>query len=338
LGLPLLLAVAGAVGYEDAVPRSLRRAPVVKVFNSQATKGFVPDAKRLPEMVQVGLTNLLRTATTAEAWASLVSTQDVVGLKVFSAPGSQGGTRPAVVAAVVESLLDFGLPANQIVIWDRRRADLEAAGYLALAARYGVRVGGSAEAGYDERTYFEKALLGRLVYGDLKFGQDDPVSERRSYVSNLVSRELTKIISITPLLNHNYAGVSGAMFSLALGSVDNWVRFERKPDQLAEAVPEIMALDVFYDGVVLCIVDALVCQYQGETQPLLHYSVPLKELWFGWDPVALDVLAMDEVQRQQEMASTRAANTNRVILSNAALLELGQANRQMIDVQRVRIQ
>ena len=39
------------------------------------------------------------------------------------------GTRPAVVAAVIQGLLAAGLPPTNIVIWDKHTYDLRDAGY-----------------------------------------------------------------------------------------------------------------------------------------------------------------------------------------------------------------
>jgi len=63
---------------------------------------------------------------------SLVSTQDIVGLKVYSKPGPNSGTRPAVVSAVVQGLIAAGLPPKQVIIWDREEADLREAGFFEL--------------------------------------------------------------------------------------------------------------------------------------------------------------------------------------------------------------
>ena len=113
--------------------------------------------------------------------------------------------------------------------------------------------------------FYDTALLEKqLVWGDHDFGKNTETAGRRSYVSNLITHRLTKIINVTPLLNHNLAGVSGNLFTLAMDSVDNTIRFESSPDHLAQAVPEIYALESVGDKVVLNIVDALVCQYQGE--------------------------------------------------------------------------
>ena len=188
---------------------------------------FNPQPEKAAAMTLRGLTNLTGQATVTNAWHSLVSTQDIVGLKVFSTPGATSGTRPAVVEAVVKSLLAAGLPPKQILVWDKRLSDLRLAGYFELAERYGVRVAGSAEAGYDEKVFYETALLGQLVWGDLEFGKKGEGVGRKSFVSKLVTEQMTKIINITPLLNHNLAGVSGNLWGLALGSVDNTLRFRK---------------------------------------------------------------------------------------------------------------
>src|SRR6185369_10456554 len=122
--------------------------------------------------------------------------QDVVGIKVFSTPGPNSGTRPAVVSALVESLLSAGIPSNSIIVWDKQRSDLRLAGFYDLADRYGIRVGSSTQAGYDPTNYYDTALIGTLLWGDSEFGKKGPGIGRKSFVSQLVSREMTKIINV----------------------------------------------------------------------------------------------------------------------------------------------
>jgi len=154
---------------------------------SDATVAFSPQPERIPPIIQRGLTLLTGKPTLAKAWRSLVSTQDIVGIKVFSAPGPTSGTRPAVVEAVVKSLLAAGHPPKQIVVWDKHLSDLRQARFFELAERYGVRVAGAAEAGYDEKAFYDSALLGQLVWGDLEFGQKGEGIGRKSHVSKLVT-------------------------------------------------------------------------------------------------------------------------------------------------------
>ena len=307
---------------------------MVIVQNPQATDAFRARPQVVREMVGRGITNLMGRATIGAAWRSLVSTQDVVGIKVFAAPGPNSGTRPAVVAAIVEELLAAGLPPRQIIVWDKDAVDLRLAGFYDLADRYGIRVAGSAQTGYDATTFYESELLGNLVWGDFEFGVKGNGLGRKSFVSRLVSQEMTKIINVTPLLNHNLAGVSGNLYSLATGSVDNLIRFETNPERMARAIPEIYALEALSDHVVLNITDALICQYEGEERGLLHYSAVLNQLWFSKDPVALDRLSLRELERQREASNAPTVKQNIDLYDTAALLQLGVSDLKRIQVEK----
>jgi hypothetical protein len=260
-----------------------------------------------------------------------------VGIKVFSRPGAISGTRPPVVEAVVQGLLAAGLPATNITVWDRHVANLRLAGFMDLAQRYGVRVAGSFEAGFDENTFYETALLGQLVHGDVEFGRSGPRVGRRSFASKLVTDGMSRIISIVPLLNNNQTGVSGHCWGLALASVDNTLRFETSPGRLAEAIPEILALEGvnLRERTVLAITDSMLCQYEGEERQLLHYSTVLDQLWFGTDPVALDALAVHEIGRQRSAADVAGPSPALDTYENCSLLELGVSDTNRIDVIRL---
>jgi hypothetical protein len=336
--LTVCVLASGVAGAQEIPTASARpvRARVVSVFDPEASEAFRPRPEVVRSMVERGLTNLTGKALVREAWRSLVSTQDVVGIKVFSPPGPNSGTRPAVVAALVEGLLSAGLPPKSIIVWDRQASDLRLAGFYDLADRYGIRVASSAQSGYDSTNYYDTALIGTLLWGDSEFGKKGPGIGRKSFVSKLVSREMTKIINVTPMLNHNAAVVSGNLYSLASGSVDNFFRFEADPSRLATAVPEVFALPSLSDRVVLNVVDALLCQYEGGERGLLHYSTVLNEIRFSRDPVALDVLSAQEMDRQRRSAGAPAATKPSMDLyTNAGLLELGVGDPKQIDVIRI---
>jgi hypothetical protein len=328
--------VQAAWGADLLPPTAVSNAPpsrVVVVSDPEATETFRARDEVVRGMVERALRQLSGKSTLAEAWRSLVTTQDTVGIKVYSLPGPLSGTRPAVIAAVVEGLLAAGLPPKQIIIWDRQLSELRAAGFMRLADQYGVRVCGSADAGYDEKAFYDTALIGNLVAGDLDFGKKGPGIGRKSYVSKLVSEEITKIIVVSPLLNHNQAGVAGILYSLTLGSIDNCVRFESDAARLATAVPEIYALPILSDRVAICIVDALICQYEGNERGLLHYSATLNELRVSHDPVALDRLSLEELNRQRQAVRAPAGYNNWQLYTNAALLELGVNDLKKIQVE-----
>jgi hypothetical protein len=288
-------------------------------------------------MVNAGVTNVTRTADLKSAWLSLVSIRDTVGIKVCSAPGPNSGTRPSVVSAIIEGLLSTGLPPKRIIIWDTRLTDLRLAGFSEIARKYGVRLMSSTQAGYDDKSYYEKPFVGTPVWGDLEFGKKGAGVGRNSYFSKLLTREITKIVNVTPLLNHDLAGVSGTLYGLAMASTDNIGRFESDPDRLAVAVPEIYGTTNLHDHVALNITDALICQYEGGERGLLHYSTALNQLRFSKDPVALDVLSIDELEHQRKAADAPVIKINRELYSNASLLELGVSDLKKIAVERIRL-
>jgi hypothetical protein len=297
---------------------------VVEVEGSNAMSAFEPNPDVVRQMVSRGMLKVTGKADLKSAFLSILSPSDVVGIKVYSAPGRLSGTRPAVVEAVVVGLLQAGWPPSNIVVWDKHLSDLRQAGYLTLAEQHKIRVAGATETGYDEKVSYDNPLLGTLIAGDLEFELHGKTSGRLSYVTKLLTQDVTKIITISPLLNHNMAGVCGNLYSLATGSADNTLRFENNGKALSEAVPELYAMRALSDHVVLSITDALICQYQGEQLSLLHYSTELNQIWFSKDPVALDKLSVMELNHERDLFKIPPTGISEKLLENAAdLLQLG---------------
>ena len=333
------LAVASA---QDSFPSPATNATarVVFVQGENLLDAFLPIDDRVETAFNRGLTAFTRTTNVAAAWRSLVATNDTVGIKVFSAPGPLSGTRPAVVAAIVRGLRTAGVPAPQIIIWDKHAGDLRAAGYFELGEQLGVPVLGAVEAGFDTNTFYlpDSPVVGALVWGDSEFGLTNKNTGvgKKSFVSKLVSRRLTKIISVAPLINENAAGTCGHFFSLALGSVDNTRRFEGDADRLATALPEIIALPSVGDRATLYVTDALLGQYQGGPASYLQFATVRNQLWFSRDPVALDTLALQELARERAEFQLPPRPMPLEIYNTAVLLQLGINDPAKIQVEKIR--
>ncbi|MCX8157649.1 MAG: DUF362 domain-containing protein [Verrucomicrobiae bacterium] len=336
------LAVAVAVAGLGGLPAAAATSPpapsrVVMVHHPEATRHLQPQPEVMQRMVEEGLRRCFGRADSGEVWRSLMPTQTVVGIKVYALPGKLSGTRPEVVAALARSLIQAGWEPKRVIIWDKSREALWRAGYGELAATLGVRVEAVSEGGYDPEVAYERPVLGNLVYGDVEFGREGPGVGRRSHVARLITQKIQRHMVVTPLLNHNQVEITGHLYSLALGGVDNVQRFEANATQLMEAVPEIVALECFADRLLFCVTDALIAQYEGQQRSLLHYSVVLNELWFSRDPVALDVLGRDRLQRLRDAARAVPRKIQNELFSNAALLELGVADVSRIKIERVNL-
>jgi hypothetical protein len=332
----LLGRAAAADSFTSTPTNSVSR--VVVAHGHGLLNAYLPDDARVAAVFNLGLLQLTHCPNVVAAWRSLVSTNDRVGIKVFSKPGPYCGTRPAVVAAIAQGLMTAGLPAENIFIWDKDSEDLWVAGYFGLGRKLGVRVSGAAEAGYDPNTSYlpDTPVVGMLAWNDLEFGQTNREAGRRSFVTKLITGQMTKIISVAPLINENSAGICGHFYSLGLGSVDNTRRFDGDPDRLAVALPEIMALPSVGDHVALNVTDALLGQYQGGPSSFLQYSTVLNQIWLSHDPVALDVLGLNELAREAKTFGSHSLPSNSEIYTNAALLELGTDDPAKIQIEKVR--
>jgi hypothetical protein len=189
--------------------------------------------------------------TVAEAWRSLVNKNDRVGIKVAASGGPVSGTNPEVVDAIVAGLTEAGIPPSQIIVWDRNLQDLIAAGYRKDGSRYQLRWVDPVK-GYNLKAQVSAPVLGKLIWGDSSFGSKvgarfvdilgtgDQLSSK-SFYSNILSKEVTKIINVPSLTDSFLTGVNGALANLVLPNLDNWRRFTKPPSYGDPYLAEIYA-------------------------------------------------------------------------------------------------
>jgi len=311
------------------------RNTVIIVRNRNAITAYEPNTEKVVTMLQEGIKKLTKTSDAKSALLKVASTNDVIGIKVYSTPGRYSGTRPAVIDALITLMIESGFSKSNIIIWDKNLNTLIESGYSQIAAKHGVLLCGAAEYGYDDNVFYEKPLIGNLVYGDHEFGKKGEGVGRKSFMSKLLTQKITKIISVAPVINNNTAMVSGHLYSLAFGSVDNTLRFESSRDKLNEAIPEIFAMPQIYDRAVLYITDAFICQYEGGPTSMLHYSVILGQLWFSFDPVILDTLAMEEIYYRKAAMNHKSRKPDYELFQNASLLELGNCDTRKANIQTI---
>ena len=409
-----ILAIGFQVWLAVAAPSSKPAPEVVIVEHPDATRAFAADEAVVARLFRHGLLTLTRQTNESAAWRSLLPINVPVGIKVVSSPGALVGTRPATVAAAVQSLMESGWAATNIVIWDQRLEDLRKAGYGDFTRRFGVEVAGAQEAGFDTHIRYESPLLGRpMASAD---GTAQPAATlRNSPVTKLVTQRVSRHINITPMINHPSSVVHGCLQSLSLEAADNITRFDRSPVHQEDAIPQLYRLatrtrfipaDVFrtqlaharpdlasllarpvttndffffrdaaplpaieairrahaaainalnaepqdlivFDGakknswkqtflpdgramfetsessVCLNVTDGLVAQFLGSGKPLLTYAVMLNQLRFSADPVALDLLAIQELERLRGAAREPTGRVSLAPYQNAAKLGLG---------------
>jgi hypothetical protein len=93
------------------------------------------------QMLDAALTQLTGLGDAAAAWSVLFDPGEVIGIKVNTI--SRYTTTPQVAYAVARRLQEAGVPAEQIILFDRSAGELEARGYTLNVDGPGVRCQGA---------------------------------------------------------------------------------------------------------------------------------------------------------------------------------------------------
>ncbi len=331
------------------VPVARAVAARSQVFFASDTRSLAPGFQPSPRVVQ-GMVDATVMAATGRpeigaAWRTLVQPSDVVGIKVAAAPGAMGGTHPAVARAIARGLRAAGIPPERIVVWDRNRDDLRAAGYREGDPDFRLAWIDPAT-GYDRQAMITAPVLGRLIWGDSKFGDragsrlEDILStgdqlSSTSFFATILSRTVTKVVNAPSLSDNFMCGLNGALANMALGNVDNWRRFVREPNFGNPYIAEIYADPMIRDKVVLTVMDALALQFAGGPFPNPNFVREAFTIYTSRDPVAIDATAVRVIDEY------RAANKLPLIapvaghIETAAAMGLGNSDPQVIQMIRV---
>jgi uncharacterized protein (DUF362 family) len=325
-------------------------APPAKVYYAVDTAALTPARVVNPGVVKRMVDSLLREVTgqpdMARAWGSLVKKTDRVGIKVAAAGGAVSGTNPQVVDAIVDGLKEAGLPASQIIVWDRNLEDLIAAGYRRDGSRYQLRWVDHA-AGYDAQAQVNAPVLGKLIWGDSGFGNKskaryadmtgDQLSNKSCY-SKILSREVTKIINVPSLTDSFLTGINGALANMVLPNIDNWRRFTKPPSYGDPYLAEIYADAMIKEKVVLTVLDGLVLQYAGGPFANPGFLQDHFTIYASRDPVAIDATAMRLVDEARKPSKLPSLVPITAWLQSAADIGLGQQAAEKIELLQVGVE
>jgi hypothetical protein len=185
-----------------------------------------------------------------------------------------------------------GVPARNIVVYDRYSYEIDIGSYQALLPP-GIRIVGIQEAfaaggEYEPNVYCDASFFGEW--------------ETRSYMANIVTHEVTKIINVPTMKDHSASGVTGALKNLAYGTFNNVARTHRAPYTFTNPVIGLM-----------CTVEPL------RSKSVLHIMDGMRQVWHGGpltqvqdfidqsgillvatDPVAMDTVELEAIEKKRQ--------------------------------------
>jgi uncharacterized protein (DUF362 family) len=269
---------------------------VVEAFHSQVIANNRVSQPIVKTMLARGMTALTGDTEPEAAWRRFVEPHDVVGIKVNPSGTPTTVTRIQLVREVIAALNAVGVPNRNIIVWDRNSTQLEVNGYHVLVPP-GVRVlgldqewtaDGGTHGGYDRTVYCEMDCFGER--------------ETRSYIGRIVSTEVTKIINLPVMKEHNASGVTGCLKNLAYGSYNNVARTHVPPKTYTSPVIAVMCASApVRTKAVLHIMDGIRAVYHSGPfawNPEFHFDA--KSLLIGTDPVAIDRIELETVEKKRK--------------------------------------
>jgi uncharacterized protein (DUF362 family) len=304
-----------------------------------------PTVRRMVDSLICGLTGK---RTVADAWRTLVAPTDRVGIKVSASGRAVSGTNPEVVLAIAEGLREAGIPAQNIIVWDRSLEDLLAAGYDRKSPAYRLE-SIDPKTGYDSQAQVSAPVIGKLIWGDSKFG-DKKISRfsdmlttseqlsSTSYFSKILSTQVDKVINVPSLTDSFMTGINGALAGMTLANLDNWRRFAKSTAEGDSYIAEIYADPLVREKVVLTILDALVVQYAGGPFPDGNFAVDNFSLFASRDPVAIDATAARLIEELRKASKLPSIRTMSSYIEAAEQLGLGQFAEPRIQMTRVGVE
>jgi uncharacterized protein (DUF362 family) len=286
LGAASALAVGGALGCEELLaPRAEAeqgRRPagagrVVLARDASAVRALAPDAGRVARMVERAMVALTGAGSAREAWRSLFSPRDRVGIKVNCLAGPGLSSAREVVEPVVRGLEAAGIPLANIVVWDRDSAELERAGYT---------VNTSSSATY--RCYgTDRAGLTEQIHSSGRVG---------SLLSRILTDRIDALINVPILKDHDLSGVGIGMKNL-YGCIHNPNRYH--DDNCDPYLADVSSMPAIRSKLRLVLCDALRPQCHGGPALVRQHQWALGGVLASTDPVALDAAGARIIEQQR---------------------------------------
>jgi len=247
-------------------------------------------------MIEEGMRVLTGDKDLRQAWSKFIDPQDIVGIKINPSGAPACCSSPEIVREIVAGVQSVGVPARNIVVYDRYAYEIDIGSYQSLVP-IGVRVTGIQErkldvAGYDPNIYCEANFFGEW--------------ETRSYMASIVSFGVTKIINVPTLKDHSAAGVTGCLKNLGYGTFNNVDRSHRRPFSFTDPLIGVMcSVEPLRSKAVLNIMDGTRMLWHGG--PLSQnpdFIFPAGLIMIGTDQVAMDTIELEKIEakRKQEGA------------------------------------
>jgi uncharacterized protein (DUF362 family) len=248
----------------------------------------------IKEMLDHGIKRLTGETSVQDAWAKFVDPKDIIGIKINPSGAPACCSSPEIVREIVAAVQSVGVPARNIIIYDRYAYEIDIGSYQALVPPevkvVGIQDAFTGASGYDMNIYCDANFFGEW--------------ETRSYMASIVAHGVTKIINVPTMKDHSAAGVTGCLKNLGYGTFNNVARSHRQPYSFTDPLIGMMcSVEPLRSKAVLHIMDGMrLVWHGGPLTQVQDFIYPAGKMYIGTDPVAMDTIELKAIEekRQQE--------------------------------------
>lgn len=266
---------------------------VIEMFDPRAIVSNRVSQSLVSQMLQRGMKELTGESTTRGAWAKFVQPSDIVGIKINPSGAPACCSSPEIVTEIAAGLQSAGVPAENIIVYDRYGYEIDLGSYQTLLPT-GIRVVGIQEGKLDASSYDAEVYCQASFFGEW---------ETRSYMASIVTRDLTKIINVPTMKDHSAAGVTGCLKNLGYGTFNNVARSHVAPFSFTNPLIGVMcSMEPLRSKAVLHIMDGMRQVWHGG--PLTQVQDFIRQaglMFLGTDPVAMDTIELETIEKQRRL-------------------------------------
>jgi hypothetical protein len=233
---------------------------VIGVAHAGSSVNFQYQTAPIQAMIRRGMMELTGTSNYVTGWRKLFQPGDVVGIKVNPNGTSSIISSQACLMEIINGLVLAGIGPKDIVVYERYQGLLaNVLPWLPSWVRYswatpGLYVDDQTDiSGYDPSQYVDMPDF------LLPWQHRDNPADTRSYAALFASRQVTKIISLGVLKDHNAAGVTLSLKNLSNGCSNNVDRAhpDVSTNYLQYFIPNVVSMPVIRNKAVLTIIDGV---------------------------------------------------------------------------------
>ncbi len=269
-----------------------------------------------------------------------------VGIKVYTNSGAGITTPLNLVEATILFLESRGYKRNQLFLIDLKSDKLWQGGFIGSRSLLNKEFKGvpvyALDDGdfYDPLWFYDSPLPSQYVPGinlhdinainltDYSVLDDG----RKSFLPTVLLHDVDFWINLPVVTDHPSLGLNGVLANATLWNISNHYRFLDNIAGASAAIAEIAAIPELSRTLVFSLVSMEKFQFMGGPSFNAHYVRSQQELYLSGNPVGLDFLFLEKLNRARFSEGFAPIPTELPVFEYSRSLGLGDYQRDLLDI------